>query len=289
MNRRLLRPAARAFDWLEPRWDALATQRRLAGALIAVYLVGLAVIEAERRGWLGGAVSQAVPSSHFEALSLTFTLLLLVEVIGLVLGLVRSVAAAVGKQFEILSLILLRNSFKELAGLDEPIGWDQAASAVTDILSDAGGALLIFASLVLYSRLQRHAPITRDADDRASFIAAKKLIAILLLAALPVIGVAAVDSGRSSTFFFEAFYTLLIFADVLIVLISMRYSTAYPVVFRYFGFAVATVLVRLALTAPPPFNAALGLGATLFAVALTWVYNRAVAIHEGEETGNGAD
>ena len=77
--------------------------------------------------------------------------------------------------------------------------------------------------------------------------------------------------------YFEIFYTLLIFADVLIVLISMRYSIAYPVVFRYFGFAVATVLIRLALTAPRFIDAGLGIVAALFAVGLTWVYNLAVA------------
>jgi len=76
--------------------------------------------------------------------------------------------------------------------------------------------------------------------------------------------------------FFEVFYTVLIFADVLIVLISLRYSVAYPVVFRYFGFAVATVMIRLALTAPRVVDAGLGVVATLFAIALTWVYNRSV-------------
>jgi hypothetical protein len=47
------------------------------------------------------------------------------------------------------------------------------------------------------------------------------------------------------------------------------------VVFRYFGFAVATVLIRLALTAPRIWDAALGIAATLFAVAVTWAYNHA--------------
>ena len=77
---------------------------------------------------------------------------------------------------------------------------------------------------------------------------------------------------------FEIFYTLLIFADVLIVLISLRYSVAYPVVFRYFGFAVAAVLIRLALTAPRVVDAGLGVIASLFAYALTWVYNRTVTV-----------
>jgi hypothetical protein len=101
----------------------------------------------------------------------------------------------------------------------------------------------------------------------------------VLLASLLVIAVnvawAWFTTGDEKSFF-EVFYTLLIFADVLIVLISLRYSVAYAVVFRYFGFAVATVLTRLALTAPRMVDAGLGVTATIFAIALTWVYNRTV-------------
>ena len=138
-------------------------------------------------------------------------------------------------------------------------------------------ALVIFALLVIYFRMQTHQPISRDPDDQSSFVGAKKLIALALLTSLAVISAEVVwawfFTGEEISFF-ETFYTPLIFADVLIVLISLRYSVAYPVVFRYFGFAVATVLVRLALTAPRVVDAGLGVVATVFALALTWVYNR---------------
>jgi hypothetical protein len=59
-----------------------------------------------------------------------------------------------------------------------------------------------------------------------------------------------------------------------VVLISTRYSSTYRVVFRNSGVAVSTVLLRLALSAPHYVNALLGLGAALFALALTVAYNR---------------
>ena len=40
----------------------------------------------------------------------------------------------------------------------------------------------------------------------------------------------------------EPFYTLLVFADILVVLLSMRYSASYQVVFRNSGLAVATMV-----------------------------------------------
>ena len=281
MSSKLLSGTGSLFDLLEQRWQRLTTQRRVASALVIVFLVGLALVEARRIPWLSPELTERLPSNHFAAILLPFTLLLLAEVISLVFAIAQSVAIAVGKQLEIMSLILIRQSFKELTYFPEPIVWDLSSGEVTRrvlyILSDASGALVIFALLVIYFRMQTHQPISRDPDEQSSFVGAKKLIALALLASLAVISAEVVwawfFTGEEHSFF-EIFYTLLIFADVLIVLISLRYSVAYPVVFRYFGFAVATVLIRLALTAPRVVDAGLGVVATVFALALTWVYNR---------------
>ena len=283
MPSRLHSQTGAVFDFLERRWKRLTTQRRVASALVIVFGAGLALVEARRLPWLSQDLIERLPSNHFEAILLPFTLLLLAEVISLVFALAQSVAVAVGKQLEIMSLILIRQSFKELTYFPEPIVWSTTSGEITRrvlyILSDATGALIIFGLLAVYFRLQTHQPISSDPDDRTSFVGAKKLIALVLLASLLMIAVnvvwAWVATGEEKSFF-EVFYTLLIFADVLIVLISLRYSVAYAVVFRYFGFAVATVLIRLALTAPRVVDAGLGVTATIFAIALTWVYNRTV-------------
>jgi len=294
--RSLLARSSLLFDRLEARWEDLANQRLIATGLTVVFLLGVVFIELNRRGWLPPGIAEHVPTKHFDAIIWAFTLLLLAEVISLIFALAKSVATAVGKQLEIMSLILVRQSFKELSRFPEPIEWsDGVRDQVLYILSDAFGALAIFAILVIYTLQQRHQPISRDEGERSSFIAAKKLIALALLLGLAIIFVHVAASWNAgaisgtlvnalSTDFFEIFYTLLIFADVLIVLISMRYSTAYPVVFRYFGFAVATVLIRLALTAPRFIDAALGITAAVFAVCLTWVYNRAATSYAGQQS-----
>ncbi len=295
MRTSMLHRSALVFDQLESKWESLATQRWVASILTMVFFVGMAVIEANRRGWLPSGLSEHLPDKHFDAILWAFTLLLLAEVVSLVFALAQSVATAVGKQLEIMSLILVRQSFKELTKFSEPIEWSETVrDQVLYIISDAFGALAIFAILVLYTRLQRHQPISNDAAERTSFIAAKKLIALALLASLAIIGVHVVlswsDGEISGSLFnafshdyFEIFYTLLIFADILIVLISMRYTIAYPIVFRYFGFAVATVLIRLALTAPRFLDAGLGITAAVFAVALTWVFNLGAAAYTKSE------
>ncbi len=85
-------------------------------------------------------------------------------------------------------------------------------------------------------------------------------------------------SGIETFQFFEVFYTVLIFSDILLVLISLRYNSTYSVVFRNSGFAVATVLIRLALTAPPFYNVGLGVGAAILSLGLAYIYNN-FALH----------
>ena len=141
--------------------------------------------------------------------------------------------------------------------------------------SDVLGAVGIFALLVAYYRLQRHHPIT-SAEERASFVSAKKAIALLLIVVFVSIGAEHLwhwVRGGAVHPFFEVFYTVLIFSDVLIVLISLRYGSTYRVVFRNSGFAATTVILRLALSAPPITNAALGLFAVAVACGVTLAYN----------------
>lgn len=265
------------FDRLEERFEGASTRRALAALLVSAFLAAIAVIELASRGALGLRLQAALPRSHFHAVELAFYLLLSWEVAGLAFAISRSISNAAGKQLEIFSLILLRRAFEAFGGLDEPLRWNQIQGAVLGMLSDAVGALLLFVALGVYYALQRHRPHTADEADRRSFVAAKKVIALGLLLVLAVL------AGRSlwglathlrPAPFFEPFYTLLIFADVLVVLISLRYSASYRVVFRNSGLALATVLVRLALPSPAPWASLLGLAAAGLAVALTLAYNR---------------
>jgi len=131
-------------------------------------------------------------------------------------------------------------------------------------------------TLGFFYQQQRPHPITRYRQDKGKFILAKKIIALLLL--LSFLGIGVTDlwdffaKGHPESAF-ESFYTLLIFSDVLIVLISLRYSSHYLVAFRNSGFAVSTVLIRLALIAPVTIGAILGVGTALFALGIIIAYN----------------
>ena len=272
---------SRTFDWLDGVWHAPNTRRLTAKLLIASFLVSIALIELARLGALTHVFGHRMPTNHFHAISWTMTLLLIVEVLDLVFSLAASVSRAIGKQLEIFSLVLLRKTFDELSQFPEPISVVGHEDALWRMGAEAGGALLVFAVLIVDARFQRRRPLLTAEAEVRSFVAAKKLICLVLLAAFVAIGAfAGIQSlprpdgeGTLSLRFFELFYTMLVFADLLVVLASLSATFAYPIVFRNFGYAAVTVGLRMALAAEPPLNAAVGVGAALFALAVSFAFS----------------
>ena len=263
------------FDPLHHLWEHEKMHRKISIALVLFFLFSLVAIELNRRLLLPPVLSAMVPRNHFFAVQAAFTVVLILEVISLIFTLPCSFSRSVGKQFEILSLILLRNAFKELSYFPEPITFEGNQQAILHILSDGFGALLIFALLGYYYRIQ-----SRGSDDKMRaevlffFIAAKKGIALVLLAVFVVMGLQNIFktmTGSNSGDFFHEFYTLLILTDILVVLISQCFQPSFYAIFRNSGFALATLTIRLALAAPPFFNVLLGVAASIFAILLTLV------------------
>jgi hypothetical protein len=127
------------FDPLHAFWEGTATKRAVACVQVAVFLAGVAGIELNRQGLLPPALAKITPSSHYYAISLAFTLVLIQEVIDLIIILPCSVPKSVGKQFENLCLILVRSAFKELVHFSEPISLSGGIAPVLPILADGAG------------------------------------------------------------------------------------------------------------------------------------------------------
>lgn len=103
------------FDPLHFLWEHEKMHRKISIALVLLFLAGLVAIELKRQGFIPGLVGELIPNNHFYAVQAAFTVVLILEVISLVFTLPCSFSRSVGKQFEILSLILMRNAFKSLA------------------------------------------------------------------------------------------------------------------------------------------------------------------------------
>lgn len=266
------------FDPLHHLWEHEKVHRKISIGLVLFFLVSLVLIELKRQGLLPPSLAQYLPANHFHAVQLAFTVVLIQEVISLIFTVPCSFSKSVGKQFEILSLILMRNAFKELSDFAEPITYAGNEEAILRILSDGFGALLIFGLLGVYYIVQKkNSEETMRPTDLFSFVSAKKGVALVLLGTFVVMGVQSAwltISGTPHADFLHGFYTFLILADILLVLISQCFEPNFYSVFRNSGYALSTLMIRIALAAPPFYNVLLGIAAAAFAILLTVVSSK---------------
>lgn len=259
------------YDNFEIRWEKLKKSKIISNTVIVFFFVGIVVSMLSHYKIIPMRVGK------FFAIELAFSILLLSEIFDLVFILTHSVANSVGKQFEIVSLILLRNSFKELGHLPDSIKWDNSILLeLTPLIADAFGAVIIFLITVLFYRAQRHVQITNNDIEKSNFFLQKKLIASLLLIiflSLTIFMFIIFILQGHIINIFNSYYTALIFSDILILIISLRYSNLYIHLFRYSSFALATVIIRISLSAPEYYNVLLSIAAGLFVLLVSNIYN----------------
>jgi len=268
------------FDELHYVWECKRTQHVVNTVLLLLFVLLLGLIELKRNGVLPAGTLPTLPTNPFYAVYLTFSLLLVVEVVNLIFVVPASVSRSVGKQLEILILYFLRNAFKELIHFTEPIRLSGHFEPLLRIGAYGLGALLIFICVGLYYRQQ----LTRQKSGEEGvrifhFVGAKKAVGLGLLLVFLILaaynGVAMVR-GFEGVQFFAEFFTILVFGDILLVLASQPFFPQFQDVFRNSGYAVATLLMRLSMTGAEYIDVAIGVGAALFALLLAYAYRKNV-------------
>jgi hypothetical protein len=271
----------KVFDFLDERWEGPRVSKWISNIVVTFFMVGLLA------GLLSylDIVDLGERFTAFFAIELAFNVLLIFEVLGLIFLIPKSVADSVGKQFEIISLVLLRDAFKEFGHYLGEVNWEIGfLLELLPIVSDAFGAILIFLITGLFYRAQKHIRITKNHEEQKGFIGIKKLISIYLTLSFIGLGIFDIVSAyQTHTFIYsiKLFYTLLIFTDVFILLFSLRYTSKYYNLFRYSSFALATIFLRLTLSAPAYYNALLAVIAGLMVLGVTYIYNK-LLVKQGE-------
>ena len=272
----LLDKSARFFDYLFEKSESPDMHKRISSMLVFLFLLSIVSIVLNKNDLLPENLAYFVPKNVFSAIEIVFTFLLIVEISEMIFILSRSISSALAKQFEILSLILLRQSFKEFSNFEANLDWSNF-EPIFHIASDAFSALLIFISVTIFLKIQKNQAITRNVKEQKRYVQIKKILALAMLLGFIIIGIDKIIEyfilNREVSFFHD-FYNILIFTDILLVLISMRYSYSYIVLFRNSGYALTTVMIRLALSAPIYVNGIIGVLAAVFAISLTIVYNK---------------
>ena len=272
MNR-LISAHLHAFDWLDHHWESPRSTRWISNLVVVFFILGSVVpllffLE----------IPFPFPTlSPFFAVEIAFTILLVFEILGLIFLLPKSVADSIGKQFEIISLLLLRDAFKEFGHYMGELNWEpELLLELLPMVVDGFGAVLIFGMTALFYRTQKHQKITQSNEEQAEFISVKKVISLYL--ALVFFLIVFLDISRAFntgvvSFSIQSFYTLLIFTDIFILIFPLRYSSKYYNLFRYSSFALATLFLRLTISAPAYYNVLLAVIAGALVLGVTAIYN----------------
>ncbi len=263
------------FDKFQEIWENQKFNKIVSNSLVIIFVISIIISYLDRSKIISLGKLDDFFSNPFFAIDIAFTLLLILELLSLIFVLPESVAKSVNKQFEVLSLIFIRSGFKEISHIKD-FEWQTMTDSLTNLFAYALGSLILFVIIGFNSRLQRHSRLTDSEDDQVEFIQTKKLLALFLLIAF--IGVGIYDTSfllETGTYLhsFHLFYTVLIFSDIIIVLIALRYTLNYLRIFRYSAFVLATLLIRISLTAPPFFNVIIGVSSAVFILLLTLSYN----------------
>ena len=265
----VLQHASRFFDACHTRFNEIHVW--FGRSLALVFVCALILIQANSLGLLPLPLASVIPTNLFQAVHIVFTLVLIVEIIEMVFVLPKSFTRAVGKQFEIFCLILLRHAFNELIHFSDVLTLADHVDPVLRIMADGFGALTIFLLLGVYFSFRRPLQRFRDLSFLEGFVATKKLLALILLVFFLGVGIyngLSALRGITPIHFFSTCYTALVFADIFIVLVAQQYFTFFPSVFRNAGLAVSTTLMRIGLSAPAFYDVLLGIVAILFAVGI---------------------
>ena len=275
MNRFILNISEKAFGLFKEKWESQKINKLISYIMVAVFVGAIIISYLDRANLISLGKWDESFANPFFAIEISFTLLLILELLSLIFVLPESVAKSVGKQFELLSLIFMRAGFKEFSHIDN-FDWNTFPQEVINMFAYAFGALTIFFIMGVNYKLQMHSRLTNTEDDQVEFVQSKKLLAIGLLIAFLIIGVNDIKVLLTTGEYlhsFDKFYSVLIFSDIVIVFIALRYTLNYYRIFRYSAFVLATISIRISLSIQVYHNVLVGIIAAFFVLLLTSSYN----------------
>ena len=254
----------------------------LAGLGFLIHLL-LIVLKTNNIGFLS-EVNSSLLNDPITAIYTPFSLILIYEVYLLVFYLPRSFTSCVSKQFEIISLIVIRKIFKDIPQMDLQGDWHLSQHNL-ELMVDLLGFLLLFLLIYLFNVGKNRLPKKVVNDPKLlNFISSKKVVSLVLLMLLIITSFYSLISWSIDTYtdgfvsnvdsvFFNQFFTLLILTDVIILLISFRYTEEYSKLIRNTGFIIATILIRLSFSAEGFLNIILILTGVGFALLILQIFN----------------
>jgi len=223
-----------------------------------------------------------------------FSFILLYEVYLLIYYLPKSFTTYISKQYEIMTLIVIRRLFKDFSGLSLTPDWFSSKYDLQFTYDLASSLILFFLIYLFYIQSKKQFPEPKLTVSQQvainRFVGIKKIIANFLVPVFLILAIYSLTSwlfsvlnpgenGANSfvninNIFFEHFFTVLIFADVLLLLYSFFIADDFHKVMRNSGFIISTILIRLSFSNVGLLNNLLIICAIVYGLFILIIHNK---------------
>ena len=226
--------------------------------------------------------------SYLKAIYTPFSFILFYEVFLLVIIIPKSISEFIGKQFEVITLITLRSFFHDIADLDIKNSININNPEFISLLYDLIASLIMLSLTILYYKIYQNNRKSELVNELNNFINIKKLVSLSMILILFLLSISsffvwgkemlgALELKQNypdpNTVFYADFFSIMIFVDVLLLIISFIYHFSFFTIFRNASFIITTILIRMSLTIEKPMNYIIILIGFLFSIISFYLYS----------------
>ena len=256
----------------------------IAGFFTHLFLIGL--------GQLAGVelLDGQLLQNPINAIYTPFSFILIYEIYLLIFYLPRSFSTSLLKQFEVISLIMVRRVFGDITKIDFT-QIELSDPSFINLVVDLAAVLIMALAILMFIKAKNKLKIFGQPDmdpNEHRFNSLKRHVSATLLvilggisllhlcdfAVLQMTGTHWIASFNNDldAIFYKDFFTTLILADVLILLLSYALSQDYFKLSRNTGFVITTILLRLSFGASQPLDVLLIITGALFGYLMLLMY-----------------
>ena len=227
-------------------------------------------------------------SNPISAIYTPFSIILIYEIYLLIFFLPRSFTTSVCKQFEIISLILIRRIFGDIPKINTNFNWFANQENI-NLIYDLLGILILYFLIYQFNKLSKRRTPQKISLNISNFIKSKKGVSLILLPILIIVFIFSLSDwvfnniylfnenvsysvDDINSVFYNKFFEILILADVFILLLSFQYTEKYSQLIRNTGFIISTILIRLSFSATGLTNVLLIISSVLFGLIILKIY-----------------
>jgi hypothetical protein len=266
------------------------TEKIILKVAMFSFFIHLAIIYFMKFDFIDFSSDSELLKDPISAAYTPFSFILIYEVYLLIYYLPKSFTTYITKQYEIITLIIIRKLFQDLSALELSANWFEIKGDL-QFTYDLVASLLLFYLIYLFQKQGEQKPVQQESNKPIieRFVDKKKLIAVILLPLFFVMALytlinwsagISISSNELPTFesinnlFFDQFFTVLILVDVVLLLISFFYTDQFHKIIRNSGFVISTILIRMSFGVSGLVSTILIVAAVLFGLAIITIHNK---------------